>query len=61
MGTVAVVMAFGITTVLTMLSIVYLALRGLKHLPLHTAERYSHALAGAALAVCGLGIVFLGL
>jgi hypothetical protein len=30
-------------------------------LPGDTAERYSHALAGVALSLCGLGILFLGL
>jgi len=60
-GTVAVVLAFGAATIATMLGVVYLATRGLERLPLDTAERYSHALAGAALSLCGLGIVFLGL
>jgi hypothetical protein len=32
--------------------------RGLERLPLKAAERYTHALAGAALSICGLGIVF---
>lgn len=60
-GLTVVVMAFGAVTIATMLAVVYLASRGLEHLPLDTAERYSHALAGAALSACGLGIVFLGL
>jgi len=60
-GTVAVVLAFGTATIATMLAVVYLAVRGLERLPLDTAERYSHAFAGAALTLCGLGIVFLGL
>jgi sulfite exporter TauE/SafE len=60
-GLTLVVLAFGAATVATMLSIVYLASRGLERLPLDSAERYSHALAGAALGLCGLGIVFLGL
>jgi sulfite exporter TauE/SafE len=60
-GTVAVVLAFAAATLATMLAVVYLATRGLERLPLDTAERYSHALAGAALSLCGLGIVFLGL
>jgi len=59
-GTVAVVLAFGTATIATMLTVVYLAGRGLERLPLDTAERYSHAFAGAALSLCGLGIVFLG-
>jgi sulfite exporter TauE/SafE len=60
-GTVAVVLAFGAATIGTMVTVVYFALRGLERLPLDTAERYSHALAGAALTACGLGIVLLGL
>jgi sulfite exporter TauE/SafE len=60
-GTVAVVLAFGAATLVTMLGVVYLAIRGLGRLPLDAAERYSHAFAGAALSLCGLGIVFLGL
>lgn len=60
-GTVAVVIAFAMATIATMLAVVYLASRGIERLPLDTAERYSHALAGAALSLCGLGVVFLGL
>jgi len=60
-GTLGVVLAFGAATLATMLAVVYLAIRGLERLPLDSAERYSHALAGAALSLCGLGIVFLGL
>ena len=55
------VLAFGAVTVATMLTVVSLALKGIERLPLESAERYSHALAGAALCACGLGIVFLGL
>jgi nickel/cobalt exporter len=57
-GVSLVVVAFAVTTILTMLAIVYLAVRGLERVPLKAAERYTHALAGAALSVCGLGIVF---
>jgi sulfite exporter TauE/SafE len=60
-GLAVVVLAFGAATVATMLTVVWLALKGIKRLPLESAERYSHALAGAALCACGLGIVFLGL
>lgn len=60
-GLALVVLAFGAVTIATMLAVVWLALKGIRHLPLDSAERYSHALAGAALCACGLGIVFLGL
>ena len=52
-----VVATFAVTTIVTMLGIVYLAMRGLERFPLASAERYSHALAGAALSLCGIGIV----
>lgn len=52
-----VVLAFALTTIATMLGIVYLATRGLERIPLAAAERYTHALAGAALTLCGAGIV----
>jgi nickel/cobalt exporter len=56
-GLVLVVFAFALTTIATMMTIVYLATRGLERFPLASAERYSHALAGAALSLCGAGIV----
>ena len=60
-GLVLVVATFAAATITTMLAIVYVAMRGLERFPLASAERYSHALAGAALSLCGMGIVFLGL
>jgi sulfite exporter TauE/SafE len=60
-GTMAVVLAFGAATIATMLAAVYLGVRGIERLPLAAAERYAHALAGAALSLCGIGILFLGL
>jgi nickel/cobalt exporter len=60
-GLVLVVATFAAATIATMLAIVYVAMRGLERFPLASAERYSHALAGAALSLCGMGIVFLGL
>lgn len=56
-GLVSVVLVFAATTIATMTAIVYLALRGLERLPLASAQRYSHAFAGAALSLCGAGIV----
>jgi sulfite exporter TauE/SafE len=61
LGLMIVILAFGAVTIATMLTVVSLALKGLERLPLESAERYSHALAGAALGLCGLGIVLLGL
>ncbi|MBU1984941.1 sulfite exporter TauE/SafE family protein, partial [bacterium] len=57
----AVAMIFSLTTVGTMLVMVYAALRGLKLVSLPRAERYAHALAGFTVALCGAGIKFMGL
>jgi hypothetical protein len=51
------VLAFAAATIATMTAIVCFAMRGLERFPLAAAERYSHALAGAALSLCGVGIV----
>jgi sulfite exporter TauE/SafE len=48
--------AFSIVTIGTMLTVVLLASRGLALLPMKRLERYSHALAGAAIAICGIAI-----
>jgi sulfite exporter TauE/SafE len=61
MGMVAVVTAFTIATVGTMLVTVTLVLSGIERIPLGKIERYSHALAGGALALCGVTIRFAGL
>jgi ABC-type nickel/cobalt efflux system permease component RcnA len=56
-GLALVVAAFAVTTIATMMVIVYVATRGLERFPLASAERYAHAFAGAALSLCGVGIV----
>jgi ABC-type nickel/cobalt efflux system permease component RcnA len=62
MGAVLLVTAvFSVCTVVTMLAIVYLTLRGIRFLPLNTFERYMHAIAGATICLSGCAIVFLGL
>jgi nickel/cobalt exporter len=60
-GVAAVTLVFGATTLATMAAIVMLALAGVARLSLGTLERYTHALAGAALAACGFAIRYLGL
>jgi len=60
-GAVLVAAVFGATTLATMLTVVLFGLASVRFLPLGILERYSHALAGAAIALCGLGIQFLGL
>lgn len=49
---------FGLATLATMLVMVTLGYLGLSRLSLGRLERYSHALAGLALVVCGLAIQF---
>lgn len=61
MGMTLVTFLFGIITIGTMLTIVMLSLWGISFVPLNKLERYSHALAGFAIFVSGLAIVFLGL
>jgi sulfite exporter TauE/SafE len=52
---------FGGVTILTMLGLVLLSTFGISFLPLGKVERYTHAIAGAAITLCGAAIVFLGL
>jgi nickel/cobalt exporter len=60
-GTIMVSGAFSIVTITTMVTIVLIPLFGLKLFPTHWLERYMHAIAGATILICGLGIEFLGL
>lgn len=52
---------FAATTIGTMLTVVLLGRAGLRHVHAPWLERYTHALAGAAILACGLAIQFLGL
>ncbi len=60
-GVLGVCIVFGVTTVITMLAAVLTISLGLTTLPLGKFERYSHSMAGAAICMSGLAIVFLGL
>jgi ABC-type nickel/cobalt efflux system permease component RcnA len=53
--------AFGIVTIATMLAIVLASARGFQFLSIRKMEKYSHALAGGTICLCGLAIQFLGL
>ncbi len=57
----AVALVFGATTIATMVAFVLVACRGLSLLSFPHAQRYSHALAGLAILLCGGAIRFLGL
>ncbi len=60
-GLVLAASVFGLVTIMTMLSIVILLSLGTNLLPIGRLERYTHALAGATICICGVAIHFLGL
>jgi nickel/cobalt exporter len=60
-GLLLVTSVFGVTTAGTMLATVFLGRAGVDFLPLRHVQRYSHAVAGATILLCGLAIEFLGL
>ena len=52
---------FGVVTILTMMSIVLISAFGISFVPFSRLERYTHALAGATIFLCGMAIQFMGL
>lgn len=60
-GLIMVTAIFGIVTIATMMTIVIVTSFGLNLVPMRRAERYVHALAGAAIFLSGVAIQFLGL
>lgn len=60
-GVALVALVFAIATISTMLAVVTVGALGLAKLPAASAERWSHAIAGAAIFLCGAAIQFLGL
>lgn len=52
---------FGIVTVGTMLGVVLFFISGVKFIQFTKVQRFSHAIAGATICLCGLAIQFLGL
>ncbi len=52
-----VTLVFGAVTITTMLGIVMVSMFGFNLLPLGKIERYTHALAGLAIVVCGILII----
>lgn len=58
---VLVTVIFSTITILTMLTLVLITSLGIKLLPMKAMEKYSHALAGGTILLCGLGMLFLGL
>lgn len=60
-GLILVTSVFAITTILTMLAVVFITLRGINFIPLGKAERYTHLVAGAMILLSGAAMQFLGL
>ena len=61
MGLILVTSVFGIVTLLTMLFIVIITLKGITLLNFQKVERYTHAFAGGIILLCGIAINFIGL
>lgn len=60
-GVIAVALIFGTVTIGTMLGVVMLARAGVSFVKFSSLQRFSHAVAGATICLCGLAIQFLGL
>jgi sulfite exporter TauE/SafE len=61
LGLILVISVFSLTTLLTMLGIVMFSTMGVKGIVMGRYEKYSHAIAGAFILLCGIGVQFLGL
>ena len=57
-GMILVTIVFGVVTISTMVGLVALLNRGIQLVPLHRLERFSHALAGFVILLCGVTIQF---
>ncbi len=60
-GLILVIIVFSITTILTMLGIVLLSTFGIKLIYLGRYEKFSHAIAGASILLCGVAVQYLSL
>ncbi len=60
-GLLVVTCVFGVVTLATMLGAVLLSVAGVNFIQLARLQRFSHAIGGATICLCGLAIVFLGL
>ncbi len=60
-GVILVASVFGLTTIVTMLTIIAISSWGVSFVRLGSLERYVHALAGAMIFISGLSVQFLGL
>lgn len=58
---VAVTLTFGLATISTMVSVVVVSVMGINLLPIAKFEKYTNAIAGLTILLCGAAIQFLGL
>lgn len=58
---ITVTLIFGIITIATMLGVVLSSIYSTKHISIAIPARYTHAIAGLTILLCGLAIQFLGL
>lgn len=61
LGLILVTSVFALTTISTMLLIVFASLKGFQFIPTAKLEKYMHATAGFVVLLCGISIQFLGL
>ena len=61
LGVILVTSVFALTTIGTMLAIVFISLRGIEIIPLERFEKYMHASAGLIIFICGISIQAFGL
>lgn len=59
-GLILVTGIFAVATIATMLGVVIISTFGINLLPMRKLERYTHAIAGGAIFICGLAIKFFG-
>ncbi len=60
-GLIVVTSIFGSMTILTMLSIVLISTFGVNLIPTTRIERYTHAISGAVICLCGISMLLFGL
>ena len=60
-GLVLVTLVFSLVTIATMLTVVLVSRAGVKFIHFSRLQRFSHAIAGATILLCGMAIQFLGL
>lgn len=57
----AVILAFGLVTISTMVGVVIVSVMGINLLPVSKFEKYTNAIAGLTILLCGAAIQFLGM